>query len=162
MKLGTIAAVPSAVMKPHSVPVEVTKVEILTGTVRMLVVRCSDSRNSVQREDEAQHRRRREAALDQRQHDHAEDREARGAVDHRRLVELARHVVEEALHQQHRERQVDQRMRQDQAEIACRAGPRSRNMKNSGTATAIGGIMRCDRTQKTRCCLPRNSQRDRA
>ena len=35
-------------MNPHSVPVEVTKVEILTGTVRIELVSCSDSRNSVQ------------------------------------------------------------------------------------------------------------------
>ena len=47
MKEGMIADVPSAVMKPHSVPVEVTKVEIFTGTVRIDVVRNSDSRNSV-------------------------------------------------------------------------------------------------------------------
>ena len=35
MKLGTIAVVPRAEMKPHSEPVEVTKVVILTGSVRM-------------------------------------------------------------------------------------------------------------------------------
>ena len=48
MKLGITAAVPSAAMKPHSLPVEVTKVWIFTGTVRISVVRKSDSRNSVQ------------------------------------------------------------------------------------------------------------------
>src|SRR4051794_6234472 len=47
MKLGTIADVPSAEMKPHSDPVEVTKVEIFTGKVRIVLVRKSDSRNSV-------------------------------------------------------------------------------------------------------------------
>src|SRR5437762_4164021 len=47
MNPGRIAAVPSAEMKPHSEPVDVTKVVILTGTVRMVVVRNSDSRNSV-------------------------------------------------------------------------------------------------------------------
>ena len=34
-KLGKIAEVPRAAMKPHSVPVEVTKVEIFTGSVRI-------------------------------------------------------------------------------------------------------------------------------
>ena len=48
MKLGIAAAVPSAEIKPHSLPVDVTKVWIFTGTVRMSVVRNSDSRNSVQ------------------------------------------------------------------------------------------------------------------
>src|SRR5690242_2613440 len=47
MKLGTIADVPSAEMKPHSDPVEVTKVEIFTGSVRIVLVRNSESRNSV-------------------------------------------------------------------------------------------------------------------
>ena len=40
-------AVPNAEMKPHSLPVDVTKVEIFTGSVRMSVVRNSDSKNSV-------------------------------------------------------------------------------------------------------------------
>src|SRR4029078_8048888 len=48
MKPGRMAAVPSAEMKPHSDPVDVTNVVILTGTVRMIVVRKSDSRNSGQ------------------------------------------------------------------------------------------------------------------
>src|SRR3954469_1382753 len=47
MKLGTTAEVPSAEMKPHSDPVEVTKVEIFTGRVRIWLVRKSESRNSV-------------------------------------------------------------------------------------------------------------------
>src|SRR3954452_1937113 len=47
MKLGTMADVPSAEMKPHSDPVEVTKVEIFTGSVRIVLVRKSDNRNSV-------------------------------------------------------------------------------------------------------------------
>ena len=48
MKLGTMADVPSAEMKPHSDPVDVTKVEIFTGSVRIELVRNSESRNSVQ------------------------------------------------------------------------------------------------------------------
>src|SRR5690242_16522556 len=48
MKLGTMADVPSAEMKPHSDPVEVTKVEIFTGKVRIWLVKNSESRNSVQ------------------------------------------------------------------------------------------------------------------
>src|SRR5712671_6456617 len=48
MKLGTIAEVPSAAMKPHSDPVEVTKVVIFTGSVRIELVRNSDRMNSVQ------------------------------------------------------------------------------------------------------------------
>src|SRR5882724_6014168 len=48
MKLGTMADVPRAEMNPHSEPVEVTKVVILTGSVRIELVRNSDSRNSVQ------------------------------------------------------------------------------------------------------------------
>src|SRR6187200_2131293 len=47
MKPGRMAAVPSADMNPHSEPVDVTNVVIFTGTVRMMVVRNSDSRNSV-------------------------------------------------------------------------------------------------------------------
>src|SRR3954463_9911327 len=47
MKLGTMADMPSADMKPHSDPVEVTKVEIFTGSVRIVLVRNSESRNSV-------------------------------------------------------------------------------------------------------------------
>src|SRR5579872_3984916 len=47
MKLGSIAEVPSAAMNPHSVPVEVTKVEIFTGNVLIELVRNSESRNSV-------------------------------------------------------------------------------------------------------------------
>ena len=39
MKDGTMAEVPSAVMKPHSVLIEATKAEIYTGRVRMEVVR---------------------------------------------------------------------------------------------------------------------------
>src|SRR6185312_910766 len=48
MKLGTMADVPRAEMNPHSEPVEVTKVVILTGSVRIEFARNSDSRNSVQ------------------------------------------------------------------------------------------------------------------
>ena len=47
MKPGSIAEVPSAAMKPHSVPVDVTKVEIFTGRVLIDVVRNSERRNSV-------------------------------------------------------------------------------------------------------------------
>src|SRR5882724_750353 len=47
MKLGSTADVPSAEMNPHSEPVEVTKVEIFTGKVRIELVRKSESRNSV-------------------------------------------------------------------------------------------------------------------
>ena len=38
---------PTAVMKPHSLPVDVTNVWILTGIVRISVVKKSDNRNSV-------------------------------------------------------------------------------------------------------------------
>src|SRR6267142_660730 len=47
MKLGTTADVPSAEMNPHSDPVDVTKVDILTGSVRIEFVRKRESRNSV-------------------------------------------------------------------------------------------------------------------
>ena len=113
-----MAAVPSAEMKPHSEPVEVTKVVILTGTVRMMVVRNSDSRNSVQEKMKQSTAAAAMPPAHHRQHDAAEGLPARGAVDHRRLVDVLRHVVEEGLHQQHGDRQVHQRVDQDQAEIA--------------------------------------------
>src|SRR5260370_41377683 len=47
MKLGITAVVPTAAMNPHSEPVEVTKVVILTGSVRIELVRNSDRRKSV-------------------------------------------------------------------------------------------------------------------
>ena len=47
MNPGIMAAVPSAEMYPHSDPVEVTKVVIFTGTVRIELVKNRDSKNSV-------------------------------------------------------------------------------------------------------------------
>ena len=47
MNPGIMAAVPSAEMYPHSDPVEVTKVVILTGTVRIELVKNKDNKNSV-------------------------------------------------------------------------------------------------------------------
>ena len=104
-------------MKPHSVPVEVTKVEILTGMVRMLVVSWSEIRNSVQEKMKHSTAVAARPPLTSGSTTRAKHLQAAGAVDGRRLVELHRHVVEEALHQQHGERQVDQRVRQDQAEM---------------------------------------------
>ena len=127
MKLGTMAEVPSAAMKPHSEPVEVTKVVIFTGSVRIELVRNSDSRNSVQ---EKMKQSTAVAATPPRTSGsttRAEGLQPRRAVDHRRLVDVARHVVEERLHQQHGDRQVDQRVDQDEADPACRAG------RDSGT-----------------------------
>ena len=165
MKPGTMAAVPSAEMKPHSEPVEVTKVVILTGTVRMMVVRNKDRQELGPGEDEAEHRRRRDAAAHHRQDDAAEGLPARGAVDHRGLVDILRHVVEEGLHQQDGDRQVHQRVDQDQSDIAheqvigvAQAG--DLYMKTSGTMMAIGGMKRWPRTQLRKPLRPLKVMRD--
>ena len=55
-----------------------------------------------------------------RQHHLAERLQPRVAVDHRRLLVLARDLVDEALEQPDRERDVDRAVEQDHAELRVR------------------------------------------
>ena len=64
------------------------------------------------REHEAEERGDADAVGDQRQEDPDEEARERIAVDRRRLVDLARHAADEAFENPHRQRHVEEAMRQ--------------------------------------------------
>ena len=71
-------------------------------------------------QDQAEHRRRGDARLDLRQADPKEDLHLRAAVHAGRVRDLARDLVEEALHHPDRERQIEGGIEQDDPDIAAR------------------------------------------
>ena len=66
----------------------------------------------------------------------------RAAVDHRRVVELARDLVEEADQDPDHQRQGERDVGQDQARVACPRRSTNRIIRRIGMATAIGGMKR--------------------
>ena len=113
-----MAAVPSAAMLPQAVPVEVTKVEDTTGTVfKEVCVRVRTKRNSVQLKMKQSTAVAATPPMAMGSTILRKIRKREGAVDQRRFVDLCRDVVEEALQQQNRERQVHQRMDQNDPHV---------------------------------------------
>ena len=96
-----------------------------------------------------------------RQHHLAERLQARVAVDQRRLLVLARDLVDEALQQPHREAEVDRRVEQDHAEMGVATGRASRNIRKIGIATAIGGIIRVERMKNIRSSFSGTLKREK-
>jgi ADP-dependent phosphofructokinase/glucokinase len=113
-KAGIIAAVPSAAMLPHAVPVEVTNVEDTTGTVFTAVcVSVSTNKNSVQEKMKQSTAVAATPPTAIGNTNAPEDQETRRAVDQRRFVDLRRDVVEEAFEKQHGQRHVHEGMNKD-------------------------------------------------
>src|SRR5579872_2608059 len=82
--------------------------------------------------DESNHRRSGNAGADLRQTDFPKDREMRTAVEPGRLLDFAVELVEKASQHPYRERQVERRIDQDDAEIgAAKAGQPKQQVKGN-------------------------------
>ena len=93
------------------------------------------------------------------QHDLEESLQARVAVDQRRLLVFLRDLVDEALHQPDRKRQVEGGIENDQTNMCVDQADR-RYIRNIGIATTTGGNMRVDKMKKSRSGSPAMRNRE--
>ena len=116
---GAAKTIADAATRPQSIVVPPTRPAMAGGAVRAdsLEVRKIAKHELVPGEDQREHRGRRDARHEQRQREAPERLEPRVAVEHRGVLVLDGHLVDEALHHPDRERQVERRVDQDQPEL---------------------------------------------
>ena len=109
---------PSRDLRPgHAIDVSLQAGEVHRHGLGFVVVERHREAELVPGRDETEDRRHRHPGRRLRDDDTHEGGEARVAVDQRRLFERARDLVDEALHQPDRERQVEARVKEDQADV---------------------------------------------
>ena len=146
MSSGTVTITPAAMMVPYGVSKPVVPVNLLMATVAVCFSGVLQERQREQelvpRADEHDDRRREHARCGQRKDDLPERDPGRAAVDHGRLLQLDRHLLEERGQVPHRQRQAETQPRDDDGLVGVdpvrEPGERRPSRRTSSAAAGSG------------------------